>query len=397
VASNAEPIYLDYHASTPCDPRIVEAMLPYFLENCANASSQLHRLGVAAARAVEQARLSLAEMIGCRSAEIVFTSGATESNNLAILGAGAAAPTRRRKILVSTIEHKCVLNAASALRRHGFEIGTVPVLSDGIVDLAALIDLVDERTWLVSIQAASNEIGTVQPIEEIAQLVHRKGALFHCDAAQAAGRIVIDANTWDVDLMSLSAHKMYGPKGVGALFIRGGPRSTPVQPLLHGGGQEGGLRSGTQNVPGIVGFGRAAELAVAELDSDNQRIGLLRDRFEELIVANVEGARRNGSVNRRLAGNSSLTFDGADAEALIANLPDLCVSTGAACSSGALEPSHVLVAIGLSRSEAFSTLRVGIGKYTASSEVDTAASMIRTAVGVVRSMSVEGRVVSIDI
>jgi cysteine desulfurase len=365
-------------------------MLPYLLDNPANPSSQSHSLGLAAAKAVEAARAQVGLLIGSQASEVVFTSGATESNNLAILGAAASAPLHRRRILVSAVEHKCVLAAAETLKSSGFEVARVPVLSDGVVDLAALVEFLDDSTAIVCVQAASNEIGTVQPIDEVAQLVHRRGALLHCDAAQAGGRIPIDVEGWDVDLLSLSAHKMYGPKGVGALFVRGGARSAPIRPQLHGGGQENGLRSGTLNVPGIVGFGRAAELAIEALPGEQRRIAGLRDRLERLIVDAVPPVRRNGSIGRRLAGNTSLTFCGADAEAVIANVPGVAVSTGAACSSGALEPSHVLTAIGLPRRDAYSTIRLGLGRFTSDREVDDAAARICAGVARVRAAASVG-------
>lgn len=381
-------IYLDYHASTPCDPRVVEAMLPYLVESFANPASVVHQLGQVAADAVEEARHAVASVIGARAPEIIFTSGATESNNLAILGAAAAADGGpRRRIVASAIEHKAVLQAGQALGRRGWEFVTAPVLSDGVLDLGALVDLLDERTLLVSVQAANNEIGTIQPISEIAQVVHRVGSLFHCDAAQALGRMPIDVVLWDVDLLSLSGHKCYGPKGIGALFVRGGTRTAPLMPIMFGGGQEGGLRPGTVNVPGVVGFGRACALVADQLSDEIQRIAGLRDRFERLLLETVPDTHRNGAIDRRLPGNSSLRFDGVDAEALIANLPHIALSTGSACTSGALEPSHVLTAIGLSREQAYSTVRVGIGRFTSGQELERAARDMAEGVRKIRRTS----------
>ncbi len=385
-ATHREQVYLDYHASTPCDPRVVEAMLPFFIETFANPSSSIHAQGRQAAEAVEKARAHVAQTIGAASGEIIFTSGATESNNLAIQGAVRSAPPGRRRVLATTIEHKCVLESCKWLAKQGYDFEMIPVAEDGLVDLGALVDLVDERTALVSVQAASNEIGTIQPIAEVAQVVHRAGALLHSDAAQALGRIPIDVRSWGVDLLSLSGHKCYGPKGVGALYVRGGARSAPLEPLVFGGGQESGLRSGTLNVPGIVGFGRACEIARDEMAKESARIGRLRDWFEKLVLETVQDLQRNGALSRRLSGNSSLRFKGVDADALIANLPDIALSTGSACTSGALEPSHVLTAIGLSREDASSTVRVGIGRFTMDAELRYAADRIAQVVERIRSL-----------
>jgi len=379
-------IYLDNHASTPCDPRVVEVMLPLLLEDYANPSSLLHEAGRRASARVADARHEVAAAIGARDSEVVFTSGATESDNVALFGSVAAAPAKRTKVAVSAIEHKAVLAAVAVLADRGHEVTYVPVHNDGLIDLAALIDIVDEHTALVSVQAANNEIGTIQPIPEIAQICHRVGAVLHCDAAQALGRIPVDVIDWDVDLLSLSAHKCYGPKGMGALFVRGGPVNAPLEPLFFGGGQEGGLRPGTLNVPGIVGFGCAASIADQERSADATRIGAMRDQFEERLRAGLGEVRINGAVDRRLAGNSSLSIPGVDAEALIANLPEVALSTGSACTSGAQDPSHVLTAIGRSREEAFNTIRVGLGRATMESELGEAAEMIIKAARRVREL-----------
>lgn len=365
-----QSVYLDHHASTPCDPKVVEAMMPYLVDCCANPGSTVHREGLRAAKAVEASRALVAGAIGAAPSEIVFTSGATESNNLAILGLARANATDRKRVVVSAIEHKCVLNAAKQLEGMGWDLQVAPVLSDGTVDVAALLDLVDERTALVSIQAANNEIGTIQAVAEISQIVHRVGAVFHCDAAQALGRIEMDARLWDVDLLSLSAHKAYGPKGIGVLFVRGGAAQAPLEPLVFGGGQEAGLRSGTLNVPGIVGFGKAAELAKEAIQEETARIGRIRDFMERRILQELPGVRRNGPGHSRLAGNSSLTIFGCEAEALIARMPGFAFSAGSACSSGAIDPSHVLTAIGVYRDEAYQTVRIGLGRFSSQLEVE---------------------------
>lgn len=374
-------IYLDYHATTPCDPRVVEAMLPYLTERFGNPSSATHRAGIAAATAVSTAREQVADLIGASPGEIIFTSSATESNNLAILGLADAAPAERRTILTTTIEHKSVLGAVRELERRGFDVRTLPVDSKGRLDIETLERVLSEgSTFLVSVQAASNEVGTIQDIAEIAALTHRHGAIMHSDAAQAVGRIPVDVNRWDVDLLSLTSHKLYGPKGVAGLYIRGGVRAWPLRPLLFGGGQEQEVRPGTLNVPAIVGFGKACQLAQNLLPEEAERIGHLRIRFEARLLAALPFLRRNGDLEQRLPGNCSLTFRCIDAEALLANLPSVALSTGSACASGALEPSYVLVALGMSREEAYQTIRVGLGRFTTSTEVDVATTVIaRTA------------------
>ena len=374
-------VYLDNHASTPCDPRVIEEMLPYFYEECANPASSMHADGRKAAQAVEIAREQVAASIGAEPSEVIFTSGATESNNLSILGAVGASSCGRRRILAGAIEHKSVLVPCWSLRKQGFDVEIIPVAGDGRIDLDALADMIDEDTFLVTVQAVNNEIGTIQPVSEVCDLVHASGALLHCDAAQALGRIGIDVGKWGADLLSLSGHKCYGPKGIGALYVRGGARSAPLQSLVHGGGQEFDVRSGTLNVPGIVGVGAAAEFAERERRSDSQRIGRLRDRFERQVISAIPTARRNGANTTRVAGNSSLTLPGIEAEALITRLGDVHCSTGAACTAGALEPSHVLSAIGLTRAEAYSTVRVGIGRFNTQDDVSYAASRLVRTVG----------------
>ena len=372
-------VYLDYHASTPCDPRVLEEMLPYFLDAFANPASSVHAAGRKAADAVETARSRIATAINAEPAEIVFTSGATESNNLALLGAGATAPKSRRHVLASAIEHKSVIAPCGVLSERGFAFDVLPVSGDGLLDLGVLAEAASDETFLVSVQAANNEIGTIQPVRSVVQIAHAAGALVHCDAAQALGRMPIDVGDWGVDLLSLSGHKCYGPKGVGALYVRGGARNAPLEPQLHGGGQEHAVRSGTLNVPGIVGLGAAAEFAATEWDSEAERLANLRDWLETQILSRIPQAHRNGCTASRLAGNSSITFPDVEAEALIANLPDLQISTGSACTSGAPEPSHVLAALGLRRNAAYRTVRIGLGRFTTPEDVRDAASQILTA------------------
>lgn len=378
-------IYLDHHATTPCDSRVVEAMLPYFTQTFGNPGSSLHAPGRAAADAVDLSRETIAEIFGVRPKEIVFTSGATESNNIALLGTSKQAGLERRRIITTAIEHKSVLESCHQLADQGLDVVILPVEQDGRLQLEQVKRTVSENTLLVSVQAANNEIGTLQDIAAIADLAHHRGALVHCDAAQAVGKIPFDLLSCGADLISLSAHKLYGPKGIGLLFLRNGVRRLPISPVQFGGGQEFGLRPGTQNVPAIVGFAKAVELLKGGLDP---MIGQLRDRLENIVMSGCPGTRRNGRVASRLPGNSSLTFPGIDAEALIANVPELAVSTGSACTSGAPDPSHVLTAIGLSRADALSTIRFGLGRGSTVEDADYAANLIVKAVASLRGAEV---------
>jgi len=380
-------IYLDYHATTPCDPQVVDAMLPYFSQQFANPSSATHRAGKTAAKAVEDARRQVAELIGAEPKEILFTSGATESNNLSILGLARYPDNKRRKVVTTAIEHKAVLSPGKHLEKLGYEFVVLPVDSLGRVDKVAAQDAIDENTVVVSIQAANNEIGTIQDIPYFAQLAHEKGAYFHTDAAQAVGKVPLDVFEWDVDLLSISAHKLYGPKGVGVLFVRGGPYALPLEPLVYGGGQESDVRPGTMNVPGIVGLGAACALCKSGMDDEMPRVSELRDQLEKDLLSHFSNLCRNGDLEHRLPGNSSLTFPGIDAEALIANLPELSLSAGSACTSGTPAPSHVLLAIGLSRQEAQQTIRVGLGRYTTQDEIVSASNLIDAAVKRILTLS----------
>lgn len=373
-------VYLDNHATTPCDPAVVRAMLPYFEQAYANPSSTVHEAGRQASEAVAEAREQIAALVGARSGEVIFTGGATESNNLAIFGVVRGSGGGRRRIVTTAVEHKAVLGPCEELARQGMDVVVLPVDGEGRVDPDVAGEAIDDNTLLVSVQAANNEIGTIQPIAEIAGLAHEKGALMHCDAAQAVGRISVDVEEWDVDLMSFSAHKLYGPKGIGALYVRGGPYSMPLRPLVVGGGQERQLRAGTLNVPGIVGFGEACRLCESLMEDEAGRVSALRDGFESELLSRADGVRRNGATDGRLPSNSSLTLSGIDAEALIANTPDLAISTGSACTSGAPEPSHVLIAIGRTREEADSTIRIGVGRFTSKADIAQAAGSILSAV-----------------
>ncbi|HWX49713.1 MAG TPA: aminotransferase class V-fold PLP-dependent enzyme [Roseomonas sp.] len=383
MAAVNRPIYLDNHATTPLDPRVLAAMRPWWEENFANPHSVEHALGRAAEEAVETARRHVAALIGAEAREIIFTSGATEANNLAIKGAArfaAAQGDARRRIITVCTEHKCVLESVRDLQAEGFEPVFLPVEPDGMLEAETLRQaLAEAPTLLVSVMAVNNEIGVVQDLPALAALAKEAGALFHTDAAQAAGRVPLDVGAVPIDLMSLSAHKIYGPKGVGALYVRRRPR-VRLMPLLSGGGQERGLRSGTLPAPLLVGFGEAARIAAAEGLLDAGRIAAQRDRLLAALSAAVPGLRVNGAAEHRVAGNLNITFPGGvSAQTMLARLQDLCVSTGSACSSAEVEPSYVLRAIGLPEAEAAATLRIGIGRFTSPADVDRAASLLTDA------------------
>lgn len=379
-------IYLDNQATTPCDPRVLQAMLPWFTERFGNPHGTEHRMGQDSADAVEQARAAVAALLGADPREIVFTSGATESNNLAIRGTAlqalAVGDGRRRIVTVAT-EHPCVLQTVRDLEPLGFEPVILPVSSDGLLDPDTLRAALSAPTLLVSIMGVNNETGVVQDLAILAPIVRAAGALLHSDLAQAAGRIPLDG--LDLDLASLSAHKIYGPKGVGALYVRRRPR-VRLRPLFSGGGQERGLRSGTLPTPLLVGFGVAASLAQAERETDAARIGALRDRLFDLLAARFPGLALNGSRTRRIDGNLNLRFPGHIARALMERAPELCVSTGSACSSADLAPSHVLTAMGLDAAEAATCLRLTVGRFTSPGDIDRASAMLGDASG----LSVQG-------
>jgi cysteine desulfurase len=372
------PVYLDNQATTRCDPRVVEAMLPFFTEEYGNPHSAEHVLGRRAEEAVEFARARVAALLGAGSNEIVFTSGATEANNIAIKGAARFAAGQgdpRRRIVTVATEHKCILESVRDLAAEGFEPVILPVRGDGLLDPEVLRAALATPTLLVSIMAVNNETGVIQDIPGLAGIAKAAGALFHTDLAQAAGKIPVDLSGWKVDLASVSGHKLYGPKGIGALFVRRRPR-VRLTPLFSGGGQERGLRSGTLPTPLIAGFGTACDLAAAEMQVEAQRIAALRVRLLDRLSAGIPGLRINGSLQARIAGNLNLTFPGRTAAALMQAAPDLCVSTGSACSSAEIEPSYVLRAMGLSEREAASTLRIGIGRFTSAAEIDYAAAAL---------------------
>ena len=372
------PVYLDNQATTRCDPRVLAVMLPFFTEEYGNPHSAEHVMGHRAEAAVEAARAEVAALIGAEAREVIFTSGATESNNIAIKGAARFARKMgnpRRRIVTVATEHKCVLESVADLAEEGFEPVVLPVRSDGRLDPALLQAALTEPTLLVSVMTANNETGVVQDIAALAAIARQAGALFHTDAAQAVGKIPLDVTGWGVDLLSLSGHKIYGPKGIGALFVRRRPR-VRLAPLFSGGGQERGLRSGTLAPPLIVGLGEACRLAKLEMAEEAGRVGALRDRLLAHLREAVPGIVLNGTTEARIAGNLNLTFPAATAAQLMQANPDLCVSTGSACSSAAIEPSYVLRALGLSDDAAAHTLRIGIGRFTPAADVDYAAAAL---------------------
>ncbi|MGH9315101.1 MAG: cysteine desulfurase family protein [Vicinamibacterales bacterium] len=385
------PIYLDSHATTPVDPRVLEAMLPFFTERFGNASSRSHAYGHDAANAVQKAREEVASLLGASAREIVFTSGATESNNLAIKGLVNARRDRGRRIVTTAIEHDSVLDICARLEREGLEIVRLPVARDGLLPLDALERAVDRSTLLVSVMAANNEIGVLQPIADAARIAHASGAVFHSDIAQAAGKVPLSLNDWGVDLASVSAHKLYGPKGAGALYIRRQRPRLEIQPLVDGGGHEGGLRSGTLNVPGIVGLGRACAIARDEMASEGDRLAALRDRLLDGLTSRLVGVAVNGSMAARLPHNLNVSFEGIEGEGLLIALGDLAVSPGAACASATAAPSHVLQALGIPAELARATIRFGLSRFTTTEEVDEAAERVARVVHHLRATGAGGQ------
>jgi len=373
------PIYLDYQATTPTDPRVLAAMLPYFTEKFGNPHSTSHAMGREAAAAVEAARHQVARLIGADEREIVFTSGATESNNLAIKGAVRFLRGRRNRVISCVTEHKCVLESVKRLGEEGAEVTLLPVGRGGLVDLDRLAAAIDERTALVSIMAANNEIGVLQPLAEIGRLCRAQGALFHTDAAQAVGKEPIDVEAMNVDLLSISGHKVYGPKGIGALYVRRRPR-VRLEPLFDGGAQERGLRSGTLPTPLCVALGEACAIATAEMTAEAARTRSLRDRLHDGLLGAVPDLGLNGDGERRLSANLNLCIPGVDAQKLLADLPELCLSLGSACTSAAVEPSYVLRALGLADDRAAASFRVAVGRFTTAAEIDFALERLVAAV-----------------
>jgi cysteine desulfurase len=377
------PIYLDHHATTPTDPRVLEAMLPYFGEEFGNPSSATHAYGWRAEAAVEDARERIARAIGAREPrEIVFTSGTTESDNLALAGVLRAAAPARDHVVTTAIEHPAVLDTCRALAREGMRVTELPVGADGRVDPDAVAKAIEPRTALVSVGLANGEIGVLQPLDAVAAVCRERGVLLHTDAAQAVGRVPVDVERLGVDLLSMCAHKCYGPKGIGALYLRSKRPRIALAPLLHGGGHERGLRSGTLPVPLCVGFARALELCLQDLPAESERLRGLRERLWQRFEP--AGARRNGHPTQRLPGNLNVAFPGARADAVLVALRDVALSSGSACASATGEPSHVLLALGLDPELARSSLRFGLGRGTTAEEIEIAADRVLEEVAAVR-------------
>ena len=379
------PIYFDNHATTPLDPQVLEAMLPYLSNKFGNAASHSHSFGWEAASAVVAARTQIASLIGASPQEIVFTSGATESDNLAITGVAEIHKTKGTHIITVTTEHRAVLDTCMHLEKSGWRITRLPVAADGLLDLDQLKAAFTPQTILVSVMAANNESGVIQPVEEIGAICRERGVLFHSDAVQALGRIPLDVKKLNLDLASLTAHKCYGPKGCGALYVRSG---VEVAPIIHGGGHEGGMRSGTLNVPGIVGFGKACEIAQKLLPEESCRIAGLRNRLRDRLLAELDDVIVNGSMEHRLPGNLNISFLNVEGEALMTAVKDVAVSSGSACHSDKIDPSHVLKAMGLSDEAAGSTIRFGLGRFNTEAEVDYVAARFIDAVKKLRELSI---------
>jgi cysteine desulfurase len=382
------PIYMDYHATTPCDPRVVETMLPYFTEKFGNAASRSHTFGWTAEEAVSISREKIAAFIGARNPkEIVFTSGATESDNLALKGVAEFYKDKGNHIITTVIEHKAVLDTCKRLEKEGYQVTYLNVDKEGRVDPDDVKKALTDKTILVSVMFANNEVGSVQPIAEIGKLTREKGVLFHSDAVQGLGKVPFDVESMNVDLVSITAHKMYGPKGVGALYVRRSKPRVRLTALMDGGGHEFGMRSGTLNVPGIVGFGKAAEIMKAEGIEESKRILALRERLRARLWKNLDSIQLNGSLEHRLPGNLNVSFAFVEGEALIMAIKDVAVSSGSACTSASLEPSYVLHAMGIGDDLAHSSIRFGLGRFTTEEEVDYVIDLVTTKVNKLRDMS----------
>ncbi len=380
------PIYMDNHATTPVDPRVLDAMLPFFKETFGNASSRNHVFGWRAEEAVERSREAIGRLIGASGKEILFTSGATESDNLAIKGVAEFYREKGNHLITGKIEHKAVLDSMKRLERQGCEVSYLPVGTDGRIDPEDLKKAIGPKTILVSIMLANNEIGTIQPVEEIGRICRERGVLFHCDAVQGVGKVPFDVEKANVDLASLTAHKIYGPKGVGALYVRRKPRVRLAE-QIDGGGHERGMRSGTLNVPGIVGFARACEIAEAEMAAEGARLTAMRERMRKKITEGLDLVTLNGSLTHRLPGNLNLSFSYVEGEALMMAIKDVAVSSGSACTSASLEPSYVLRACGVPEDLAHSSIRFGLGRFNTDEEADYVADLVVAKARKLREMS----------
>jgi cysteine desulfurase len=381
------PVYMDNHATTPMDPRVLEEMLPFFMEKFGNAASRNHSFGWAGEEGVETARERVAKLIGATPKEIIFTSGATESDNLAIKGVAEMYREKGNHIITAVTEHKAVLDTCKRLEKYGYRVTYMAVQKDGLIDLEELKRVMDEKTILVTLMAANNEIGVVQPLAEIGKLCRERGVIFHTDATQAVGKIPIDVNKMNIDLMSISAHKMYGPKGVGALYVRRKNPRVQISAIIDGGGHERGMRSGTLNVPGIVGLGKACAIASEEMAKEACTLAGLRNRLRDRIMGRLDETYINGSWEHRLPGNLNISFAYVEGESLLMGINDIAVSSGSACTSATLEPSYVLKALGTGDDLAHSSIRFGIGRFNTEAEVDYVADRVIETVERLRELS----------
>jgi len=381
------PIYMDYHATTPMDPRVFAAMKPYFLETFGNAASRNHSFGWEAEEAVEKSRKQIAGLIGATAKEIVFTSGATESNNLALKGVAEMYAEKGNHIITAATEHKAILDTCKRLEKHGVRVTYLPVQQNGLVDLDQLQAAITDKTILISLMYANNEIGVLQPIAEIGKLAKARGVLLHTDATQAVGKVPVNVITDNIDLMSLSGHKMYGPKGVGALYVRRKSPRVQITAQMDGGGHERGMRSGTLNVPGIVGLGEACALCLAEMPAESKRMAFLRDKLRDKLQSELDETYINGTMSHRLPNNLNISFAYVEGESLLMGINDIAVSSGSACTSATLEPSYVLKALGAGDDLAHSSIRFGLGRFNTEAEVDYVAAKVIDVVRKLRELS----------
>ncbi len=381
------PIYMDNHATSPLDPRVLEAMLPYFTSKFGNAASRNHSFGWEAEQGVETAREQIARLIGATAKEIIFTSGATESNNLAIKGIAEMYKERGNHIITQVTEHKAVLDTCKRLEKYGYRVTYLPVKADGLIDLDDLKRAMDDKTILVSIMFANNEIGVIQPVAEIGKLCHERNVIFHTDAVQAVGKVPVDVNAMNIDVLSLTAHKLYGPKGVGALYVRRRNPRVQISAQLDGGGHERGMRSGTLNVAGIVGLGAACEIAREEMATEAERLKRLRDKLQRKLEGALDYIHVNGTMEHHLPGNLNMSFVYVEGESLLMGINEIAVSSGSACTSATLEPSYVLKALGLGDDVAHSSIRFGLGRFNNEAEVDYVADKLIDIVQKLRELS----------
>jgi cysteine desulfurase len=386
LSGGSLPIYMDYQATTPMDPRVLSAMMPYFTSKFGNPHSRSHSFGWEAEEAVEKSREQVAKLIGADPKEIIFTSGATESNNLAIKGLAKFYGSKKKHLVTVVSEHKCVLDSCRHLAEEGFKLTYLPIQPNGLIDLELLKEAISEDTMLVSVMAVNNEIGVIQPIKEIGEICRARGVFFHSDIAQGYGKIPIDVNDCNIDLASISGHKIYGPKGIGALYVRKKPR-VRLLPLFNGGGQERGMRSGTLPTALIVGLGAAAEIALAEMAQDAKQVAELFDRFYNNLSQEIPDIYLNGDKNNRYKGNLNLSFAYVEGESMILAIKDLAVSSGSACTSSSLEPSYVLRAMGVDEAMAHTSIRFGIGRFTTKEEIDYAVKLIVSKITKLRELS----------